>query len=80
MEHAVVLGWFIKGIAAAHADGSLPPTWNDQAPCDHPAGSGLWAVEPHIAVGAVGVKWEELLVVDGCDAYWLDDEVPHLTG
>lgn len=76
---AVVLGWFIKGIAAAHADGSVPPTWNDQPLCNHRAASGLWAVEPHIAVGGTGVKWEELLVVDGLDAYWLDDQVPHLT-
>lgn len=30
--------------------------------------------------GGTGVKWEELLVVDGLDAYWLDDQVPHLSG
>ncbi|PZS13910.1 MAG: Xaa-Pro aminopeptidase [Pseudonocardiales bacterium] len=77
---AVVLGWFIKGIASAHTDGSMPPTWNDQPLCNHRAASGLWAVEPHIALGGTGVKWEELLVVDGRDAYWLDDQVPHLTG
>ncbi|MEP7019269.1 MAG: M24 family metallopeptidase [Pseudonocardiales bacterium] len=76
---AVVLGWFIKGIAEAHSDGSMPPTWNDTPLCNHLASSGLWAVEPHIAVGGTGVKWEELLVVDGRDAYWLDDQVPHLS-
>lgn len=41
---------------------------------------GLWAFEPHIARGGVGIKWEEQLVVDEDRAYWLDDEVPHLRG
>jgi len=38
----------------------------------------LWAVEPHLARGDIGVKWEELLVIENGDAYWLDDAVPHM--
>jgi Xaa-Pro aminopeptidase len=55
------------------------PFWNDKRPAAYPAGPGLWAVEPHIGFDGIGVKWEELLVVtaDG-DAYWLDDDLPHV--
>lgn len=45
---------------------------------------GLWAVEPHIGLGqgaeGFGVKFEELLVVTEDDAYWLDDDLPHVVG
>lgn len=74
---STVLRWFIKGITAAQAGGSTPPTWNDQATSDHRPAPGLWAVEPHLARGDIGVKWEELLVVEEHDAYWLDEDVPH---
>jgi Xaa-Pro aminopeptidase len=36
---------------------------------------GLWAFEPHVARGAVGAKWEELLVIDERGARWLRDEI-----
>lgn len=39
---------------------------------------GLWAFEPHIARGAVGAKWEELMVVEPSGARWLDDDLPHV--
>lgn len=74
---ATVLGWFIQGIAAAQSQGTPSPTWNDRPTSDHAPAPGLWAVEPHLARGPVGVKWEELLVVEDHDAYWLDDDVPH---
>lgn len=51
------------------------PLWNEGA--DQPCEPGLWAVEPHIGKGEIGVKWEELLVVTEDDAYWLDDDLPH---
>lgn len=73
-----LLRWFIEGIDAAARGGSPSPTWNDSAGSDHRPASGLWAVEPHLAKGDVGVKWEELLVVEEHDAYWLDDDVPHM--
>ncbi|MCU1351779.1 MAG: hypothetical protein JWM05_988 [Acidimicrobiales bacterium] len=74
----VVLGWFVEGIAAAQDHGSPCPTWTDRPTSDHHPAPGLWAVEPHLARGAIGVKWEELLVIEPGDAYWLDDDVPHL--
>ena len=54
------------------------PFWNDKDDAAHPATPGLWAVEPHIGHQGVGVKWEELLVVTESNAYWLDDELPHV--
>jgi hypothetical protein len=39
---------------------------------------GLWAFEPHIARGDVGVKWEEMLLVEESGARWLDDDLPHV--
>lgn len=39
---------------------------------------GLWAVEPHLGFREVGAKFEELLVITDNDAYWLDDNVPHV--
>lgn len=42
--------------------------------------NGFWAIEPHIGLPGFGVKFEEILVVDGGRAYWLDDTVPHLLG
>jgi hypothetical protein len=37
----------------------------------------LWAVEPHLADGNVGAKFEEILIIDGNGARWLDDDLPH---
>jgi Xaa-Pro aminopeptidase len=54
------------------------PLWNGSRASAHPAEPGLWAVEPHIGFRGVGVKWEELLVVTEDDAYWLDDDLPHV--
>jgi Xaa-Pro aminopeptidase len=54
------------------------PLWNSSATSDHPPTPGLWAVEPHLGFRGVGAKWEELLVVTEDDAFWLDDDVPHV--
>ncbi|OPC78794.1 Xaa-Pro aminopeptidase [Embleya scabrispora] len=54
------------------------PLWADGRASRHAPTPGLWAVEPHIALRAVGAKFEELLVVTDDDAYWLDDDVPHV--
>lgn len=54
------------------------PLWNSKEGSSHPPTPGLWAVEPHLGFRGVGAKWEELLVVTEDDAYWLDDEVPHV--
>lgn len=36
---------------------------------------GLWAVEPHVARGDIGAKFESILVVDGDETRWLDPEL-----
>lgn len=55
-----------------------PPFWSDDAASDRPPEPGLWALEPHVAFRSVGVKFEEILVVEPGRAYWLDDDVPHV--
>lgn len=54
------------------------PLWSSEHRSDHPPTPGLWAVEPHLGFRGVGAKWEELLVVTDSDAFWLDDDVPHV--
>ncbi|MGH3768976.1 MAG: M24 family metallopeptidase [Pseudonocardiaceae bacterium] len=54
------------------------PLWADGEISNHPATPGLWAVEPHIGFREVGVKFEEILVVTDSNAYWLDDDLPHV--
>lgn len=54
------------------------PLWADGRSSRHAPTPGLWAVEPHIGFRGVGLKFEELLVVTDDDAYWLDDDVPHV--
>ena len=58
--------------------GTCYPAWNDSSLCDFPPSPGLWAVEPHIGKDSVGAKFEEILVVTEDDAYWLDDDPPHV--
>jgi Xaa-Pro aminopeptidase len=54
------------------------PLWNGSKRSDHAPVVGLWAIEPHLGFQGVGVKFEELLVVTADDAYWLDDDLPHV--
>jgi hypothetical protein len=54
------------------------PLWAGGRRSDHPPVPGLWAVEPHLGRGGVGAKFEELLVITEDDAYWLDDDLPHV--
>ncbi|WP_263170242.1 M24 family metallopeptidase [Streptomyces sp. SCSIO ZS0520] len=54
------------------------PLWADGRASRHAPTPGLWAVEPHVGFRDVGLKFEELLVVTHDDAYWLDDDVPHV--
>lgn len=54
------------------------PLWGPGRASDHPPTPGMWAVEPHIGFRGVGVKFEELLVVTDGDAFWLDDDLPHV--
>lgn len=69
-----LVDWFFAQVAG-HEDPAVPaPTWSDGPGSDHLPADGLWAVEPHLGTGAIGAKWEEILVIDSGDAYWLDDE------
>lgn len=54
------------------------PLWSIDRRSEHATTPGLWAVEPHLGFAGVGAKFEELLVITDDDAYWLDDEVPHM--
>ncbi|WP_394828348.1 M24 family metallopeptidase [Pendulispora albinea] len=54
------------------------PFWGPSRLSDHPPAEGLWAVEPHLGHRGVGVKFEELLVITKDDAFWLDDDLPHV--
>jgi Xaa-Pro aminopeptidase len=58
--------------------GGRTPLWNGTRMADVPPDEGLWAIEPHIRRGGLGAKWEEILVVDGSGARWLDDDLPHV--
>ncbi|KVE28591.1 Xaa-Pro aminopeptidase [Burkholderia singularis] len=54
------------------------PLWSIDERSNHAPTPGLWAVEPHLGFAGVGAKFEELLVITGDDAYWLDDDLPHV--
>lgn len=54
------------------------PLWASHQRSAHPPVPGLWAVEPHLGFRDVGAKFEELLVITEDDAFWLDDDVPHV--
>ena len=54
------------------------PLWAGGAASDHPPVPGLWALEPHLGLRGVGAKFEELLVITDDDAYWLDEDLPHV--
>lgn len=56
------------------------PLWGQSITSNHPPEPGLWAIEPHLGRQGLGAKFEELLVVTPNDAYWLDDDVPHVRG
>ena len=76
---AVSLSWFrLKDRLATSGLGRRSPLWNTLKTSDHEAHDGLWLVEPHAGLGPVGAKWEEILVIEGGEARWLDDEPPHV--
>jgi Xaa-Pro aminopeptidase len=66
-----------RGAAKGRREG-WSPLWSSGRNSDHPPTPGLWAVEPHLGFRGIGAKWEELLVVTEDDAFWLDDDVPHV--
>jgi Xaa-Pro aminopeptidase len=79
-----VLGFGLKGLGLLGrtvlegVPAGWNPLWNGTKLSDHQPPPGLWAVEPHLAFKGVGAKFEEILVVTEDDAYWLDDDLPHV--
>jgi Xaa-Pro aminopeptidase len=76
VRHVVWLFW--KSLAAVKGWQNDSPNWNHRRTSAHKPFPGLWAVEPHFAIDGIGVKFEEILVVTDDDAYWLDDDLPHV--
>lgn len=84
LDRVVVAGFGVRGLrslARSRLAGwrtGTSPLWAGGRASDHPATPGLWAVEPHLGLRGVGAKFEELLVVTDDDAFWLDDDLPHV--
>lgn len=71
----------LRGLATDAFNGrktGWSPLWSSDKRSDHAPVPGLWAVEPHLGLGDVGAKFEELLVITEDDAYWLDNDLPHV--
>ena len=70
--------WFLwRSLRSRKGRPELSPNWNHTRRSDAPAPPGLWAIEPHVGHGAVGLKFEEMLVVTADTAFYLDDALPH---
>jgi peptidase M24-like protein len=63
---------YASGLVLHHLTGAPYPFLNAGAP-GRP--QGLYAVEPHLARGALGAKFESVLLVDGSETRWLDPEL-----
>lgn len=71
----------VRGLLGSIAQGQRDgwsPLWSSDARSNHAPIPGLWAVEPHLGFRGVGAKFEELLVITEDDAWWLDNNVPHV--
>jgi len=69
--------FFAYSFVSGNGYADFTPNWNDTRQSNCRMQPGLWAVEPHVARGATGSKFEEILVVTEDDAYYLDDDLPH---
>lgn len=75
---ALALNWFYANEFASRGGLARSPLWNATRTSAHAPYDGLWLVEPHAGKGAIGAKWEEILVIQDGRARWLDDDVPHV--
>ncbi len=72
------VGWFFwRSFKSSRGQPALTPNWNHTRQSDCPPQPGLWAIEPHVGLGAFGAKFEEIMVITDADAYYLDDDLPH---
>jgi Xaa-Pro aminopeptidase len=60
---------YAKGIVLHHLAGAPYPFLRAKGP-GRPL--GLYAVEPHLGRGALGAKFESVLLIDGTETRWLD--------
>ena len=63
---------YATGLVLHHLAGAPYPFLNAGAP-GRPL--GLYAVEPHLAKGGAGAKFESVLLVDGDETRWLDPDL-----
>ncbi len=75
LKHVLWLVW--KSLASKKGWINQSPNWNHWWTSDHQPFEGLWAVEPHFAINGIGMKFEEILVIEKDNVYWLDDDLPH---
>jgi Xaa-Pro aminopeptidase len=70
--------WIVtRSLQSMRGRPDLSPNWNHTRQSDCLTPDGLWAIEPHVARGNFGAKFEEILVVQDGEAYYLDDDLPH---
>jgi Xaa-Pro aminopeptidase len=72
------VGWFfLKSYRSSRGEPEQSPNWNHTRQSDCPTPDGLWAIEPHVARDGFGAKFEDILVVQDGQAFYLDDDLPH---
>jgi Xaa-Pro aminopeptidase len=72
------VGWFfLQSFRSARGEPALSPNWNHARQSDCLPPDGLWAIEPHVASGGFGAKFEDLLLIQDGQASYLDDDLPH---
>ena len=67
----------LKSLRASRGKPLESPNWNHTRQSDCPPQDGLWAIEPHVAKDGFGAKFEDLLLIQDGEAYYLDDDLPH---
>ena len=67
----------VKSLRASRGKPLETPNWNHTRQSDCPPQDGLWAIEPHVAKDGFGAKFEDLLVIQNGEAYYLDNDLPH---
>lgn len=69
--------WF--SLQALYAFGKAGFVKDLLTPENHGTKVGFWAIEPHLGGAGFGMKFEEILAVtENGDAFWIDDEPPHV--
>ena len=72
------IAWFfLNSYRSRKGKPEVSPNWNHTRQSACPAPDGLWAIEPHVAQGGFGAKFEDILVVQDGQAYYLDNDLPH---